>query len=211
MRAQFVRTAHRAAVLCAAASFLVACDDSSGSEPVPTPTDSSASAPTTTSVPSPSPSWQDGFTAEQLQAYDEALALWSEYEKVSEPIWAAGKATDAASTLFQKYFVSPVWQQYLQRLQTYQSSDVRIDGLPTIFWSKATRIATSDGGGSVTVQQCVDYSTQVVTQAGQPVEAIAEPVLRTATLDHAKGKSWLLLRINEPTTEKFTQCSEEGP
>ena len=71
--------------------------------------------------------------------------------------------------------------------------------------------STSDGGGSVTVRQCVDYSTQVVRQAGQPVDAIADPVCDRRPSTASKVKSWLLLRINEPTTENFTQCSEEGP
>lgn len=195
---------------CVLLVCLTACDES-GPEAIPSPSATLTSPPSTPTNPTPSPSWQDAYTADELRAYGEALDRWSDYEQESEPVWATGQMTDAASAVFQEYFVSPVWQQYLHRLQTYESADVKVTGLPTVFWSKATRIRTSESGGSVTVQQCVDYKTQVVTQAGRPIKAIPEPVLRTATADQVDGNQWLLLRIREPSTEKYQPCSQEAP
>jgi hypothetical protein len=213
MRFGTSRRAYGALLTCACVVTMLAtgcrADEEPGGQGLP-PTTSSSGQPVTESV-SPSPSWQGQFTPAQLADYEAALNRWSDYERDTEPIWAAGHVTDEARRLFQAYFVSPVWQKYLDRLTTYEGAGVTIEGLPTVFWSKAKRIATSNGEGSVSIVQCVDYSSQIATQAGQQIEPIQEPALREATLDRTAGNPWLLLRIDEPSVDSFKSCTEEGP
>ncbi len=119
-----------AAVSIALLTSMAACggDD----EPEATPTSSSTPTSQSPSPTEPSPAetaWQDKYTDAQLDAYDDALLRYQEYETRSEPIWAAGKVTDRAEALFQQYFPSPLWQGRLRMLSSYEQVDVQVEGL----------------------------------------------------------------------------------
>jgi hypothetical protein len=147
-----------------------------------------------------------------LAAYEAAVARLASYEREAEPIWATGKATKEAEALFQEYFPSPVWQVYFDRLKTYQEVDVKVMGLPTVLWSMATKISSSDGAsGSVSLRQCVDFASQEVTQYDEPVERFNTPVLRTATLDGSADAGWLILELSEPIEGEAKSCPKVAP
>lgn len=166
--------------------------------------DASPPSSTTPTAPSPSPTeptptepaWQDKYTDAQLDAYQAALSRYEEYETRTEPIWAEGKATPRAEALFKQYFPSPAWQVYYQRLRTYEQVGVKIDGIPGVYWSRAKTI--SNNGGSITIDQCVDYTKVKTTQRGEPakpIKAQQHPQLRTISLERPKGYDWLIYGI----------------
>lgn len=174
-------------------------------EPEAVPTSSS---PTATETPSPTePSWEEKYTDAQLKAYEAALARYKQYETRTEPIWSEGKATDRAEALFKQYFPSPLWQGQLRRLATYEQVDVHISGLPTVYWSRAKSI--SDSGGSVVIDQCVDYTTVSTTQRGepaQPVKGQQKPNLRTINLEKPDGYDWLIYGVVDASSGKARPC-----
>jgi hypothetical protein len=205
------RRAHRAllgSALCLAALLSGCSGDKSSAEPSPAPSTLAATEPSSEAT-SASLSWEQQFTSSQLAAYEAAKAQLEAYESESEPYWASGKATPEAKKLFQKYFPAPVWQIYFDRLKTYEQADVTVTGLPTVVWSKATNVDATARQGSVTLLQCVDYSTQVVEQAGKSIDPIPGSVLRRATLDEGGTGGWLVLRIDEPSIEKYEACPKE--
>lgn len=173
----------------------------------------STTAPTTQSPsptePSPTETaWQDKYTDAQLDAYEAALARYQEYETRSEPIWAAGKATDRAEALFKQYFPSPLWQGRFRVLSDYEQVDVQIKGLADVYWSRA--MSVSDTGLSVVINQCVDYTTVKVTQRGeaaQPVKWQQEPNLRTLTLEKPEGSDWLIYGVVDASSGKPRPCT----
>lgn len=177
------------------------------------PKSDSSPSPTVSTSPSnasPSPTadaWKKKYSASQLKAYQAALARWNEYEQRSEPIWARGKATEAAANLFKDYFPSPFWQGQYKRLASYEQVDVKIDGTPGIYWSRAKFI--SKNGGSVEINQCVDYTKVKGTQRGKPTQPISwqqKPQLRTISLSKPAGYDWLIYGIVDATGGKSRPC-----
>lgn len=166
------------------------------SDPSPSPTVSTSPA----SSPSPtSDAWKAQYGPAQVKAYDAALARWNEYEQQSEPIWARGKATQAAASLFKEYFPSPAWQGEYRRLNSYEQSDVKVVGTPKVYWSKAKSVAGN--GLSVEILQCVDFSDVKVTQAGKPAKTskwTTTPHLRALSLSKPKGYDWLVYSYGDP-------------
>jgi hypothetical protein len=175
--------------------------------------DPSPSSPTTSTSPTSSPSptsdaWKAQYSPAQLKAYNAALARWNEYEQQSEPIWARGKATQAAANLFKEYFPSPAWQAQYRRLASYEQVDVKVNGTPGIYWSKATKI--SDNGLSVEITQCVDNTQIKVTQNGmpaKPVKAQQKPNIRVLSLSKPKGYDWLVYGIQDASSGKPKSCT----
>ncbi|MGD9961861.1 hypothetical protein [Nocardioides sp.] len=180
-------------------------------EPEATPSSSTPTPTTQSQSPTePSPTetaWQDKYTDAQLDAYEEALGRYEEYETRSEPIFAEGKVTDRAEALFKQYFPSPLWQGQLRRLTTYEQVDVQIEGTPGIYWSKAKSV--SDSGKSVVINQCVDYTQVSITQRGEPappVKGQQKPNLRTVTLEKPEGYDWLIYGVVDASTGKARPC-----
>lgn len=159
-----------------------------------------------------SDAWRDEYTQGELAAYDSALARWTEYEMRAAPIWAQGKATQAAEALFQEYLASPTWQIVLDRLETYERVKVRVPRPPEIFWSRPARISVRNGGASVAIEQCVDLTAQGTTQYGEPVEwpkVFRKPVVRELVLDQRADGPWLVTSNEPPNVDRFTRCSQE--
>ena len=182
----------------ALASCLSACSDENR-DPDPKATDSTSSA-----SPTPTkPAWQDAYSEKQLDGYDAALQRWESYLDRAEPIWAAGEATPQAEDLFKEYFPDPVWRNVYSTLKTYEQVDVRSEGQARVYWSKATQI--SGTALSVTIKQCVNYSTGKATQGGktiEPEEWATDPRLRTISLSKPKGNDWLIYELHDETSKK---------
>jgi hypothetical protein len=214
MRVSTTARAHGALSICALA--LTVCATGCNDDVQPQSQPSSVATPSTSgpspATPTPTSSWQDQYTPQELDAFDVAVARLASYEREAEPIWAAGVVTEEAEAVFREYFPSPVWQGYVDRLATYEEVDVKIVGVPTVLWSMATKISSSDGNsGSVSLRQCVNYQSQTVTQYGEQVERFDTPVLRRATLDGAPDSKWLILALTEPVEGKAKVCSEVEP
>ena len=187
-----------------------------GDSPETAPPEGSATSATATSStePSPSPStpakdpdaWKVEFSPAQLDAYEAALRRFESYESRSEPIWAKGHATPAAERLFKEFFPHPTWISYWERLQSYERVKVKVAGTPTVLWSKAQSITTS--GSGVRIQQCVDYTPVIRTQAGSSIERPApKPQTRTIYLSRPDGYDWLIYGVVELHKGKREPCT----
>jgi hypothetical protein len=204
----------RAAALAVAGVLILAAaacrdDGASGADPVRSASESGG----TSSSPHPSPTepaWLSRYSSEQVDAYEQAITRLKSYEQRSEPIWAAGRATASAEALFKEYFPSPQWRNLFQRLRTYQQVDVQMPGQPTVLWSKPRSVTVEGKTGSVSLVQCVDYTSVETTQYGKPVpraHVFNKPVLRRVELARPKGFGWLIYVLEEPTVKDFTRCS----
>jgi hypothetical protein len=193
--------------------FTTGCQGSSNGEAEPLPpaeTSSSPSETPTSSSPSPTePAWQDDYSQKEIAAYEAALKRFETYEQRSEPIWRRGKATPGAEKLFKEYFEEGLWQRELSRLRGYEQAQVEVHGNPTVLRSRATRIALNDKGASVSIRQCIDYSTSQLLQNGEQAPgAPKSPRVRRINLTHTTGQEgtpWLISGIY--TYEGKRRCS----
>jgi hypothetical protein len=188
------------------AACLVSCagDDtssttaSSNSTP-PTVTPSESSSPS-----SPSPSamgWEDQFTAAQLDEYRAALARWEDYERESQPLWADPDPSNETLAFFRQYFYAPSAMQ--NQLSTYAQVQIKISGLPTVLWSKPLRIQNA----AVTIRQCIDLSSQSVTQYGEPTKGRPkQPKLRDLSLSRPHGDSDYLISQVDRDVKRGRSC-----
>lgn len=169
------------------------CNDGNAApEPLP-PSSSSPSRPTTTSAAPTPTGWESEFTEEQLAEYQEALGRWEAYERESESMWADPAPSDATLEFFRSYFYVPEQMQSL--LERNAQVEIKIEGLPTVLWSRATRIK----GSAVTIRQCIDLTSQLVTQFGQPTTGRPKkPQLREVSLSRPKdGAPYLISNLDE--------------
>jgi hypothetical protein len=201
-----LRRTATATALCAGLALTAGCQSNGNgkAQPLP-PAESSTTTPTETRSASPTkttqPAWQDKYSEKEIAAYETALDRFETYEQRSEPIWRRGKATPAAEELFKEYFQEGVWQPQLSRLRLYESSNVEVHGTPTVLRSQPTRITLSKQNESVTIRQCVDYSTVTGFQNGEETTKVThKPQLRIVVSIRSVGKQespWLISRIRE--------------
>jgi hypothetical protein len=162
-----------------------------------TPNASTSSAPASAS-PSPSvPSWQAKYSAREVAAYEAALDVWERYQRDSEPFWAKGRSTPAAEDVFRRYWVP--WQVMNDLLARFEASDVRVEGLGRVLWSKPVRVSVgSRGGGSITIRQCVSGRGIRTYQGGKLLTpSTSKPQFRSVEMaGYPEGSSvrWLILQ-----------------
>lgn len=203
----------RIAVTTVSIALLATTAACGGGDDEPEATPTSSSAPTTQgpSPARPSPTetaWQDQYAPAQLDAYEAALSRYEEYETRSEPIWAAGEATDRAEALFKQYYPSPLWQGQDRLLSSYQQGGVTRIGLADVYWSRAKSI--SDTGLSVVINQCVNYGPIVTEQNGKEAERpewALKPNLRTINLEKPEGSDWLIYGVVDASSGKARPCT----
>lgn len=199
MSTQHLTRRYRHAALAGAALTLVltGCQSDSDDRDEGTETPSATATPTETETTTDT-SWREAYTEDELRAFDDAVQRVDDYEQSAEPIWREGVATPEAQALFTEYWLVP--QVPFGQLQTYQEADVQITGRPTVLDSRATRISLSDSGESVTIDQCVDYSTSRFIQYGaETTGGATEPQIRTVQVDRFVGERetpWQLTEIN---------------
>ena len=200
-----------AVALGALALTAAACGGDDGPETLPTPTTSTSSTPEQSPTPT-TPTWESEFTEEQLAEYNEALKRWDTYEQRSEPIWAAGKATPAAQALFKEFFLNS--DEQFQTLQSYEQVEVKIEGVPKVYWSKALAIGdpkkASQQSMTAVIRQCIDYRPTKTTQYGKPtkpVESRQQPVLRDVHMLKVGNVQWLIAAINRSPGGKDQPCN----
>ncbi|GAA3524636.1 hypothetical protein GCM10022234_21720 [Aeromicrobium panaciterrae] len=170
----------------ALALTLSSCDED---EPAPIPTGSTP----TTATPT-RPAWEAKYTADEIAAYEEALATWDRYQQEAEPIWKAGKVTPEAEKLFKRYFAT---NEQLINLDFYEKNHLTRTGRAKVLSTEPTRIKVSTTGGSVSIRQCLDASTITVTQNGETVEPEnVGPQVFTFEMGKAEGR-WIVFRLKE--------------
>lgn len=199
MSTQHLTRRYRHAALAGAALTLVltGCQSDSNERDEGTKTPNTSATPTETDTTADT-SWQEQYTDEQLQAYQGALQRLTDYEETSEPIWREGRVTPEAEALMASYWLDGGAQQ-LSVLATYEQNDIQISGLPTVLSSEATFIAEEAGSGSVTIDQCLDWSTSAVTQRGTAAptpDAVLAEQRRTVELGRTGDAAWQIVYIN---------------
>lgn len=208
----FRRHLRIAALSVALLAPMTACGGGGGGdgelEAAPSASTSTAQSPSPTETTPTEPAWQEKYTDAQLEAYNDALSRYEEYETRTEPIWAEGKATDRAEALFKQYFPSPLWQGQLRLLSSYEQGSVTRDGRADVYWSKAKLI--SDSGRSVVINQCVDYTPIVTRQNGKEAKRpgwALKPNLRTVNLEKPQGSDWLIYGVVDASSGKARPCT----
>ncbi|WP_447645184.1 hypothetical protein [Nocardioides zeae] len=170
---------------------LGACQEDSEREADPSPPATSST--TTATVPTED-AWRDEFTADQLAAYDGAIAAFETYEQQETSYWAAGVSTPEASEFFARWWFVPNVPENL--LATYESADVTVEGRVTVLESRAELI--DDDASEVDIVQCVDPTTRVVRQGGTPApDAATAPIERTVQLARDDEGRWRLRSLPE--------------
>jgi hypothetical protein len=192
----FCRYGVTAVALAALVVTAAGCNGDSEASPEPLPSASSSSPPSSpTTSPTATPSgWESEFTEEQLAEYQAALGRWEDYQRESEPIWSDPKPTAETLQFFAGYFYNEDLIQ--NRLEQYAEGKVRVEGLPSILWSKALSIR----GKSVTIRQCFDPANVRVTQDGHLIPNSNTPILREIDLSLPQGQSdYLIQQIHDPS------------
>lgn len=180
-------------------------------EPTPTRSPSSSASPPSPSSPATEPGgppagWEDKYTADELGAYEAALARWKRYQQAAGPIDAAGKYTPEAEELYREYIVT--WQTSVIQLRGAEKAGVRVEVPPEALWTIADSVEIkADGSGTVVLRQCTDYGDVRVTKDGvvtedgvKPKHLVTPILIRMVTLD---GK-W---KYVETTIEDESACT----
>lgn len=184
----------RAAALGVVALMLVAVGGCGDNKPKPLPDSAGSGASSPSAMP----------TETAQDEYQAALARWTTYEHVSEPIWAAGKYTPKAKKLLARYWSStgpvkvPATYQKVAdaKLRQYAANGVQVKGLPTVLSSKA-KTAQSH---RVVIEQCVNYAPMKTFQHGKVVPPEAGPRRRTIVLSRAlRGSPWMIESLDAAT------------
>lgn len=130
----------------------------------------------------------------KAQAFKQAKASLTAYDKASTPIWNAGKVTPHAKQVLSKYWVNP--NSVLPVLHYLWVHEITSKGPAPKVLSAAPTAVTKDGTGSVntiTIRECLDTSKTKTFQAGKPTKHTGGyKWVRVDTLEHQTGSRWML-------------------
>lgn len=188
------RSVHRANAARAGAASVVTAAVSAAV--VLTGCDGPSASPSPTLMPSASatmvapPSWEADFDAAELEFYREAEQLAGAYEAKAQPIWAAGKATQAAKELFQDNLLT--WRTAWARLEQLERQGIQIARAPRVLSSQAEGVTLlSDDAGEAKILRCVDATDLGGTVNGEPLqEGTTKPVRQHVTAARDTSGSW---------------------
>lgn len=208
-RTMSYRRATAAGALAIALIGLLAtgCNDD-GTPPTSDPSDPTTSASANPTEPTAS-AWESKYTEDELEAFEKALATWTRYEKLAEPIWAKGKATKAAQQLFRKYWATN--SQYSQ-LQRHEAGQIRVEGVGVELWAKPIFVKLGPDGDSLSIRRCVDGTGVKVFQGDKQLMGGTDRPqiidIRMFSLVDKKTKStrWWIVRQSNPQGKK--PCSD---
>lgn len=142
-------------------------------------------APSTSSAPTPTePAWHSDYSPDQVSAFDTALRRYTDYERDAEPLWAAGKYTPEAETVFKRYWSA--WENPAGRLRNYESVEVKISGTAKVLWSKPRKLEKT----RIIIRQCYDTATRTATIEGEPRPTESHRFLREVSLYKAGDGQW---------------------
>ena len=161
--------------------------------PTPSASPTSPSSPATEEPGGPPTGWEDKYSADELNAYNAALARWQRYNELTEPIYKAGRDTPEARKIIREYELQ--WRRAISDLvQYYDKGGLRNEVPPSSLWTQAISVSLNpDGTGTVIIEQCTDYRSAVVTKDGKPAEGAIpkHPITLLAVhMAKAKGNDW---------------------
>jgi hypothetical protein len=169
---------------------------------------------TPTVTVAPEDAWKARYTGDQLRAYDGALDRFAAYERDAEPVWAKGRATPEAQSLFREYWM--VWDDPWQRLKDDQEYGFTDEGVAAVLWSRATRISlkgTKKTGNTpfIWITQCIDPSTITSLRHGKAYPPSGQgPYLRKITMwmPPSSPGVFLIVGVQDFTNQKKVAACE---
>lgn len=153
------------------------------------------------------------YTKKELTAFDDALVRYERYQEVSEPIWAAGKATPKAQRLIRDYYVP--WQSVFTQLQQYEVGQIRTEGVARVLYAKPKLIKLdNEGAGVVQFRACIDGTGQRDFQGDVELEGATDKpqwvaVEMAGYTDQGPNPRWLILTESNPKGKKPCPAVEQ--
>jgi hypothetical protein len=173
---------------------IVSCSSSDGATP---PHKNTTAVSPTTTPPETTPDPLAGYTPEEVQAYQEALAAYRHFQSVKAHVYAVGRATPQALRQLKSVEFGSLWPADWQFLKTIDLAGITLSGynLPLSKEVPARVVLSQDGTGSVSIKMCTDprgirehYPSGKVT----PLPGNNQPSGETVTLDRFPDGPWKL-------------------
>jgi hypothetical protein len=141
-----------------------ASDSAPTTEPTPSETTEPTQEPTDT-VPTKGPFV--GYTAEEIQAYNDALAVYKQMLTTAAKLRGIGKATPAARRAYAQVYRPGAWDDEWAVLQQLEQANAYTRGKAKVESARPTRVLLSDRGGSVSIRVCLNSDGIRVFQRGE--------------------------------------------
>lgn len=185
----------RIRVLLAVTLLVLSCASCSGDPGEAQPGGSprgSPSTPTVSTSPTPTvPPYLASYTAEERQAYAEAVSAYEVYIKRNNQLLAEGKTTVSANNFYQRY--STDWVAAWANLGKLANNNVRVTGVATVKWVRPVKVALAESGvAKIALRRCLDESKLMVTQNDRPLDQpnLKDPHVYRVLIEKRSGENW---------------------
>jgi hypothetical protein len=135
----------------------------------------------------------DGYTAEEVEAYDDAVAGLERNLRVGLAVYRQGVATPAAKRALASVYTGEELDDEWENLRDMDASGGYLDGTARVVWTKPIRILVSDRAGTVDLKACIDRSRmRAFTRGGGRIgdDDAFERAAFEVTVDLGKGDTW---------------------
>jgi hypothetical protein len=173
--------------LMAVATALPGCGGDDGSD-----VDLSSDDPGRTPVTDTTSEELVGYAADEVTAYDEAVAAFKRSIRVGYRVYGEGEATPAARRALTSVYAGEELDDEWESLRDMEAEGGYFEGIPSVVRTKPVRILVSDDDATVDLRVCVDRS-EVKVFSGEseitPQEG-ATPTAFKVTVDREADGTW---------------------
>lgn len=155
----------------------------SGNSPGPSTSSSTSATPSV-------PPYLASYTADERQAYADAVAAYATYVERNNRLLAKGKTTVGASDFYHRY--STDWATAWANLAQLANNHVTVRGHTTVTWVRPISVKLKGQGATVELRRCLDESALVVTQSGEPLAQpnLQKPHVYRVRLELRSAETW---------------------
>lgn len=135
----------------------------------------------------------DGYTADEVDAYDDAVAALKRNLRVGLAVYRQGVATPAAYRALASVYTGEELDDEWQNLRNMDASNGHLGGTARVVWTKPIRILVSDRDGTVDLKACIDRSRMRAFTRDQGRIRTGDAFKRATfevTVDLGKGDTW---------------------
>jgi hypothetical protein len=135
----------------------------------------------------------DGYSAEEVDAYGDAVAALERNLRVGLAVYRQGVATPAAYRALASVYTGEELDDEWENLRNMDASHGHLDGTARVVWTKPIRILVSDRAGTVDLKACIDRSRMRAFTRDEGEIRNADAFKRAAfevTVDLGKGDTW---------------------
>lgn len=125
--------------------------------------------------------WRADFSAEQVEAFDAALADHKRFGELMQPFEEEPADVDQVRPIFERYSMNPA-DDLASYVATFVDGGMRIIVPPEPLYVTGRSIDVNDKGGVVEFDQCTDYSVADVRRDGKAYEGARPTSNETAIL-----------------------------